>query len=109
MKYIVLILAIASEVAGTSALQASKEFTRLWASVAVVVCYGLSFYLLCLALRYFPVGIAYAIWSGLGIVLISIVGLVVFKQSLDLPAFIGIGLILVGVIVIELFSQASPH
>ena len=104
-----LLAAIVSEVIGTSALQASQQFTRLVPSVLVFVGYGVSFYFLALALKVIPVGIAYAIWSGLGIVLISLVGLAVFGQKLDLPAVLGIGLILAGVMVIQLFSASSGH
>lgn len=104
-----LIAAITSEVIGTTALQASAQFTRLGPSILVVLGYGAAFFFLGLALRSIPVGIAYAIWSGLGIVLISIVGVVVFGQRLDLPALLGIGLILAGVLVIQLGSSSSTH
>ncbi|SFR38236.1 small multidrug resistance pump [Yoonia tamlensis] len=107
--YIHLILAIVTETIGTSALQASAQFTRLWPSVIVVVSYAASFYLLALALKVMPVGILYAIWSGLGIVLIAGIGYAVFGQKLDLPAVFGISLILLGIIVIHLFSNTSTH
>lgn len=107
--YLILFLAIAAETVGTTALQASQQFTRLWPSVLVVIAYGLSFWLLSLTLKTMPVGIVYAIWSGLGIVLIALIGLTVFGQRLDLPAILGMGLILTGILVIHLFSNASPH
>ncbi|MBA85203.1 SMR family transporter [Thalassobius sp. S69A] len=107
--YLILFLAIAAETIGTTALQASQQFSRLWPSVLVVVAYGVSFWLLSLALKVMPVGIVYAIWSGLGIVLIALIGLAVFGQRLDLPAILGMGLILCGILVIHLFSNASPH
>lgn len=109
MPYLILFAAVAAETIGTTALQASHQFTRLWPSLLVLVAYGVSFTLLGWALKFFPVGIAYAMWSGLGIVLIAVIGLVVFGQKLDLPAIAGIGLILAGILVIQLFSQSSPH
>ncbi|ARU00636.1 DMT family transporter [Yoonia vestfoldensis] len=109
VHYIILIFAIIAETIGTTALQASQQFTRLWPSVIVVIAYGVSFYLLALALRFMPVGVVYAMWSGLGIVMIAIIGYLVFGQRLDLPALIGIGMILCGILVIHLFSQTSPH
>lgn len=109
MNYLYLLAAIACEVVATSALKASEGFTRLWPSAIVIVGYGLAFYFLSLTLRTIPVGIAYAIWSGLGIVLISAVGWLFFRQSLDLPALFGIALILAGVLVINLYSNAAGH
>ncbi|MCG3267630.1 multidrug efflux SMR transporter [Yoonia sp. I 8.24] len=107
--YIYLIIAVIAETIGTSALQASAQFTRFWPSVVVVVAYAASFYLLALALKVIPVGILYAMWSGLGIVLIAGIGYVVFGQKLDLPAVIGLALILIGILVIHLFSNTSAH
>ena len=109
VQYLYLILAVAAETIGTTALQASKEFTRFLPSVIVVVSYALSFYLLALTLRFMPVGIVYAIWSGLGIVFISAIGYVVFQQKLDFPAVLGMGLIVIGILIIHLFSKASGH
>jgi small multidrug resistance pump len=109
MPYLTLFFAVLAETIGTSALQASQQFTRLWPSLLVVVAYGVSFYLLAMTLRYMPVGIVYAIWSGLGIVFIALIGYLVFRQSLDLPALIGLGLIIAGIVVIQLFSTATPH
>lgn len=101
--------AIALEVAGTTMLQASQQFTRVWPTAGMAVCYGLAFYLLSIALRQMPVGIAYAIWSGLGVVLISVIGAVVFRQRLDLPAMVGLAMIIGGVVVINLFSKTVGH
>ncbi|WP_019955135.1 SMR family transporter [Yoonia vestfoldensis] len=109
IHYVFLIFAIIAETIGTTALQASQQFTRLWPSVVVVIAYGVSFYLLAMTLRFMPVGVVYAMWSGLGIVMIAAIGFVVFGQRLDLPAIIGIGMILGGILVIHLFSQTSPH
>ena len=107
--WLLLALAIVAEVVGTSALKASEGFTRLWPSVMVVAGYGVAFYCLSLVLKSIPVGITYAVWSGLGIVLISLIGWRVFGQALDPPAMIGIGLIIAGVVVINLFSKSMPH
>ncbi|MDR7135269.1 small multidrug resistance pump [Lysobacter niastensis] len=101
--------AIAAEVVATSALKASEGFTRLWPSLVVALGYGVAFYLLSLTLRTIPVGIAYAIWSGIGVVLIALIGWAVLKQPLDAPALLGIALIVAGVLVIQLFSKASAH
>ncbi|QQA44677.1 DMT family transporter [Pelagovum pacificum] len=109
MHYVYLLLAILAETIGTTALQASQQFTRPLPSAIVVVGYGISFYLMALALRVMPVGIVYAIWSGLGIVFIAGIGFLVFNQRLDLPAVIGIGLILSGILVIHLFSGSATH
>ena len=107
--YIYLFLAIITETIGTTALQASQQFSRLWPSVMVVIFYGASFWLMALALKTMPVGLVYAIWSGLGIVCIAAIGFVVFGQRLDLAAVIGIGLIMAGILVIHLYSDATPH
>jgi small multidrug resistance pump len=109
MPYLYLALAIVSEVIGTSALKASEEFTRLGPSLVSIAAYCAAFYCLSLTLGTIPTGIAYAIWSGVGIVLISLVGWFWFKQSLDAPALCGIGLILAGVLVINLFSKSVSH
>lgn len=107
--YLLLGIAILSEVLGTTALKASDGFTRPLPSLATVLAYALSFYLLSLTLRTLPVGIAYAIWSGVGIVLISALGWFVFGQRLDLPALIGLGLIIAGVLVVNLLSKSMGH
>jgi small multidrug resistance pump len=109
MSYVYLGIAILSEVIATSALKASNEFSRLLPSVVVVLGYGIAFYFLSLTLRTIPVGIAYAIWSGVGIVLIALVGLLWFGQSLDCAAILGMGLIVAGVIVVNGFSKSLPH
>lgn len=109
LHYLTLLAAVVFETIGTSALQASQQFTKLGPSLIVIVSYALSFYLLALTLKYMPVGIMYAIWSGLGIVLIAIIGWVVFRQALDLPAIIGMALILTGIIVIQVFSKTAVH
>ena len=109
IHYVYLIIAVAAETIGTSALQASQQFSRLGPSIVVVIAYGLAFYLLSLTLRTLPVGIMYAIWSGLGIVLIAFIGWVVFGQKLDLPAILGMSMILGGILVIHLFSSTATH
>jgi small multidrug resistance pump len=109
MPYLILLFAVIAETIGTTALHASQQFTRLVPSVIVVLAYGISFYLLSLTLRTIPVGIMYAIWSGLGIVLIAIIAFLVYGQRLDPPAIIGIGLILAGIVTIQLFSDAARH
>ncbi len=101
--------AIGLEVAGTTLLQASQQFTRAWPTAGMAVCYGLAFYLLSVALKQMPVGIAYAIWSGLGVVAISVIGAVAFRQRLDLPAVTGLAMIVGGVVVINLFSKTVGH
>lgn len=107
--YLYLTLAILAETIGTTALQASAQFTRLWPSVLVVIAYAISFYLLALALKFMPVGVVYAIWSGLGIVFIACIGYVVFGQRLDLPAVVGMLLIISGILVIHLLSNSTTH
>jgi len=109
LPYLYLGVAIVFEVIGTSALQASETLTRLAPSLVMVVAYAASFLFLALTLRTIPVGIAYAVWSGIGIVLIAAVGWLWFKQPLDLPALIGLGLIIGGVVVVNGFSQTLPH
>ena len=109
LHYVYLIIAVAAETIGTSALQASQQFSRLGPSIVVVISYGLAFYLLSLTLRTLPVGIMYAIWSGLGIVLIAFIGWAVFGQRLDLPAVLGMSMILGGILVIHLFSATTTH
>jgi small multidrug resistance pump len=109
MPYVILMLAVLAETIGTTALQASQQFSRPLPSVIVVVAYGVAFYLLAIALKTFPVGIAYAMWSGMGIVFIAIIGFAVFGQKLDLAAILGIALIMAGIIVINLFSGTATH
>lgn len=109
MPYLILALAVLAETIGTSALQASQQFTRMVPNIITVLAYGAAFYLLGHALKYFPVGIAYAIWSGLGIVFIALIGFVVFNQKLDLPAVLGMTMILAGILIIHLYSDSSTH
>lgn len=109
MVYVYLGLAIVAEVIATSALKASNEFTRLWPSVLVLVGYATAFYMLTLVLRTLPVGIAYAFWAGLGIVLITLIGILVYGETLDLPAILGLAMIIGGVVVIQVFSKVSTH
>ncbi|WP_159947088.1 multidrug efflux SMR transporter [Rhizobium sp. 18065] len=101
--------AIVLEVIGTTFLQKSEQFSKLVPTAAMVLFYVASFYLLSQALKGLPLGIAYAMWSGLGIVLTAAVGLLVFKQSLDMPALAGIGLIIAGVVVMNVFSNSVSH
>ncbi len=109
IAYLYLGVAIVAEVIATTALRASDGFTQLWPSILSVAGYVVAFYFLSLTLRTMPVGIAYAIWSGVGIVLISLAGWLLYKQLLDLPAMIGMGLIMAGVVVINLFSKSTVH
>jgi len=109
MAYLYLSIAIVAEVIATSALKASNQLTVLVPSVVSFAGYGVAFFFLALALKWIPVGVAYAIWAGVGIALITIVGAVMFKQMLDAPAIIGIGLIIAGVAVLNLYSNMSVH
>ena len=106
MVYLYLAIAIVAEVTATTALKASEGFTRLWPSVVVVIGYGIAFYTFALCLKTISVGVAYAIWSGLGIVLTLIAGWVVYKQTIDLPALCGMAMIVGGVVVIQLYSSS---
>ena len=109
MVYLYLALAIIAEVAATSALKASEEFTKVGPSIVVVVGYGIAFYLLALVLRTMPVGITYAIWSGLGIVLVTIASVFLYEQIPDLPAILGMALIIADVVIINVFSTTTGH
>jgi small multidrug resistance pump len=109
MQYLFLAIAIISEVTATSALKASNGFTRLVPSILVLVGYGSALYFLSLTLRTIPVGVAYAIWSGAGVSLITVIAWVVFRQRLDAAAIIGLSLIASGVIVLFLFSKTAAH
>ncbi|MEQ6888384.1 SMR family transporter [Halomonas sp. CS7] len=109
MTYLFLALAIIAEVVATSALKSSAGFTRLWPSVVVVAGYGLAFYLLALVLKTLPVGITYAFWAGLGIVLVTLVGILVYGEKPDLPALLGLAMIVGGVVVIQVFSSVASH
>ena len=107
MPYLFLAIAIIAEVIATSALNASKGFTLFVPSMITIVGYAIALFFLSLTLKSIPVGIAYAIWSGAGIILISTVGWIMFKQHLDLPAFIGLGLMISGIVVINVFSNST--
>lgn len=107
--YWYLFIAIVAEVIATSSLKSAEEFTKFWPSVIVVVSYLASFYFMMLVLRTLPVGITYAIWSGVGIVLVAIIAMILYKQVPDLPAIIGMSLIILGVVVIHLFSKTVSH
>ncbi len=107
--WVFLSVAIVSEVIATSALKASEGFTRLWSTLVVVAGYLSAFYFLSLTLKTIPVGVAYAIWSGVGVVLITLIAWVYFKQALDTPAIIGLSLIIAGVIVLNVFSKTVNH
>ena len=109
MTYLFLAMAIIAEVAATSALKASDEFTQIIPTMIVIVGYAAAFYFMTLVLRVLPIGITYAIWSGLGIVLLTVVGFLFYKQALNIPTIIGIGLIISGVVVINIFSTAINH
>lgn len=107
--YIYLLIAVLFEVFGSSCLQASQQLSRFWPSVGIVVGFGGAFWFFMQVLKTLPLGITYALWSGLGITLISVTGWIVFGQKLDLAALIGIALIIAGIVVINVFSAASPH
>ncbi|ESR26105.1 DMT family transporter [Lutibaculum baratangense] len=102
-------LAITLEVVGTTFLQRSEQFTKPVPTLIMGLCYAGAFYFLSLTLKTIPVGLAYAIWSGLGIVLISAIGFFVFRQTLDLPAMIGLAFIITGVVIVNVFSQSVAH
>lgn len=107
--YVSLTIAIIAEIIATSALKASEGFTKLVPSAVVILGYGAAFYFLSLTLKTIPVGLAYALWSGVGIAIISVIGWLVFKQALDVLAIIGIALIIAGVVIINFFSKSSAH
>ncbi|MFO7528711.1 MAG: SMR family transporter [Marinobacter sp.] len=108
-SWLLLGIAIVAEVVATSGLKASESFTRLWPSLLVIAGYAFAIYLLSITLEEIPVGLAYAIWAGLGIVLVAFVGWLVYGQALDAASVIGIALIISGVVVINLFSKAIVH
>lgn len=109
MNWLYLIAAIGFEIVATTALKATDGFSRLAPTVLTIACYIAAFFCLSVALRTIPMGVAYAIWSGVGIVAISIIGLLLYRQPLDTPTLAGIGLILAGTLVINLFSGAATH
>lgn len=108
-QWLILALAIVAEVTATSMLKASDGFTRIWPSVIVVLGYAVSFYCLSLTVRVMPIGIVYAIWSGVGVTLITLFAWLFYKQVLDLPAILGMSLIVAGVIVLNVFSKSIEH
>jgi small multidrug resistance pump len=107
--YLLLLVAIVAEVIATSALKASESFTRLIPSLLVVAGYGIAFTCLSMTLKTLPLGVAYAIWSGAGTALVAVIGWLVYKQQLDLPAVLGISLIIAGTVVLNLFSKVAAH
>ncbi len=109
MKVSALFLAIVFEVIATSSLKATEQFTKLVPSAVVVIGYGAAFYFFSISLKSVPVGLAYAVWSALGIVLVTIAGVFLYKQVPDLPALLGMALIIAGVIVIQGFSKTAAH
>ncbi len=108
-NYLFLLIAIVSEVAGTTALKATEGFTRFWPSLITIIAYCVAFYFLSLTVKTIPVGIAYAIWAALGIVLITAIAWLVYDQAMDIPAIIGLALIIAGVLVINIFSKTLAH
>ncbi|MBM3617140.1 MAG: QacE family quaternary ammonium compound efflux SMR transporter [Alphaproteobacteria bacterium] len=107
--YVYLLISVVAEVIGTSTLKATEEFTRFWPTALMVVCYGIAFYSMTHVMKVLPIGITYAIWSGLGIVLVSLISWIYYGQKLDMAAIAGIALIITGVLVINLFSKSSAH
>lgn len=109
MKYLYLLIAIVAEVIATSALKSADGFTKAVPSVIVVAGYAVAFYFLSLTLRSIPLGVAYAMWSGIGVVIVAMIGAMFFKQPLDLAGMIGISFIVLGVLVLNLLSKAASH
>jgi small multidrug resistance pump len=108
-SWIFLFFAVVGEVVGTAAIKQSEGFTKFWPSIIVAVGFALAFYLLSLCLKVLPIGVVYAVWSAMGIVLISVIGHWFFNERLDTPAFIGISFILTGVLIMQIFSKAVAH
>lgn len=109
MHWLILIIAIVFEVIGTAALKSSEGVTRLIPSVIMIISYGAAIFMLSLVLKTIPMGIGYGLWSGVGIILITVVGWFFYQQQLDLAALIGIGFICVGVVIIQIFSKSVTH
>lgn len=107
--HLILLLAILAEVIATSALKASENFTRPIPSLLVVAGYGIAFFLLSITLKTLPIGVAYALWSGVGTALVAVVGWLYYRQSLDFPAILGLTLIIAGTLVLNLFSKVAAH
>ncbi len=108
-SWIFLGVAIVAEVVATSGLKASDGFTRLWPSLLVIAGYSVAFYFLSISLKDIPVGLAYAIWAGLGIVLVALIGWLIYGQTLDAASVIGMAMIIGGVAVINVFSKSAVH
>lgn len=108
-SWLYLLVAVVAEVIGTSALKASDGLSKLWPTLLMMIAYGIAFFCLSITIRIIPVGIAYAVWSGIGIVLITIIGWLYFGQRLDTSAILGICLIIAGVVVLNLFSKTIPR
>ena len=109
MTYLFLAIAVIAEVVAATLLKMSDEFTRLYPSIFCLVSYVISLYFMTLVLRVLPIGVTYAVWSGIGIVLLAVVGVVLFKQALDWPAVIGMALIIAGIVVMNVFSKVVTH
>ena len=109
MSYLYLLIAIIAEVIATNALKACEGFSKVLPSAIVVIGYGVAFYCLSLVLKILPVGITYAIWAGLGIVLVALVAAILFKQIPDLPAIVGMAFIILGVVIVNVFSKTVSH
>ncbi len=107
--YAMLFLAIVGEIFGTTLLKHSEQMTRLWPTIGSMASYMFAFYFLSLAMSRLPVGVAYAIWGGVGIVLITLIGTFLFRERIDLPGIVGIGLILCGTIILNTLSKAVVH
>jgi small multidrug resistance pump len=107
--WLALAIAIVAEVIATSTMKATNEFTRFWPSLVVVIGYGTGFYFMTISMRVLPIGIMYALWSGVGILVVSIMGWVIYRQALDIPAIIGMCFIVAGVVVINVFSKSIGH
>ena len=107
--WLALAIAIVAEVIATSTMKATNEFTRFWPSLVVVLGYGTGFYFMTISMRVLPIGIMYALWSGVGILVVSIMGWVIYRQALDIPAIIGMSFIVAGVVVINVFSKSIGH
>ncbi|EAP76327.1 MULTISPECIES: DMT family transporter [Roseovarius] len=107
--YLLLVVAVLFEGLGTTSLQASQQFTRLWPSLGVILGFGAAFFFLMQVLKVMPLGVTYALWSGLGICLTVFLGWLVFNQKVDLPAFLGLSMIVGGIVVINLFSSTATH
>ena len=108
MHYFLLIIAVAFEVVGTLLLPVTENFSRPWPTIAMMVCYGVAFYLLTLLLRVMPIGVVYALWSGLGVLAVTFLGFLLYRQALSIPVLIGLGLIVAGIILVNLYSPHHP-